>query len=90
MKYIAVKRLVYTNGAGVEHIGGYEYDGNLTNDNILGSVYELGKTQWIGNQLWLMRNNIPTYHIHVEIFYQYQKSWYDLLYDAIRRTLKWN
>jgi len=88
MKKVIVKRLVYTNGAGEDHIGGYEYDGNLTNDNILGSVYELGKTRWIGNQLWLIRNNIPAYRIHVETFYQYQKSWYDLLYDAIRRALK--
>ena len=86
MKKIIVKRLMYTSGrTGEEHIGAIEYDGNLSDNNILCSVHEVGKTAWIGNALWLLRNGVPTYRITVLPFTQYQKSWYDLLLDAIRR-----
>lgn len=85
MKKITVKRLVYHDGQGNFILGGYEYDGALTDANILGAVHEVGKTRWIGNELWLMRHGCPLYRITVESFTQYQKTWFGLLMDAVRR-----
>ena len=94
MKRIKVKRLLYHSpNSGEVFYGGEEYDGNLTDDNILGSIHEVGKTVWTcpsaygvnGKELWTSRDNALVYRITVETFYQYQKSWYDWLLDAIRR-----
>ena len=85
MKKVIVKRLAYTMGYGDVKYGSVEYDGSLSDENILGAVHEVGKTQWIGSSLWLMRGNVPLYMITVETFPQYTKSWYDYLLDAIRR-----
>ena len=85
MKKVIVKRLAYTIGYGDVKYGSVEYDGSLSDENILGAVHEVGKTQWIGSSLWLMRGNVPLYKITVETFPQYTKSWYDYLLDAIRR-----
>ena len=85
MKKVIVKRLAYTMGYGDVKYGSVEYDGSLSDENILGAVHEVGKTQWIGSSLWLMRGNVPLYKITVETFPQYTKSWYDYLFDAIRR-----
>ena len=85
MKKVLVKRLVYIDGASPDRIGSHDYDGALSDHNILCSVHELGKTQWIGSSLWLMKNGKPIYRITVQPFVQYQKSWYDLLLDAVRR-----
>ena len=107
MKKIKVKRLAYYNSITKDILwGAEEYDGNLTDENILNMIHEVGKTEWhptnwIGpgdkweNELWLLKpdpNNpnikYPTYRIHVETFYRYQKSWYDLLLDNIKRILR--
>lgn len=85
MRKVIVKRLAYSTGYGDIKYGAVEYDGSLSDENILGAVHEVGKTQWIGSNLWLMRGNIPLYKITVETFPQYTKSWYDYLLDAIRR-----
>lgn len=85
MKKIQVKRLIYTDGASPDRIGEHDYDGALSDYNILCSVHEVGKTQWIGPSLWLMKNGRPIYRITVGTFTQYQKSWYNLLFDAVRR-----
>ena len=86
MKKIQIKRLIYTSDwTGEEFIGAIEYDRRLSDYNILGSIHEVGKTQWIGSNLWLMKDNIPCYKITVASFTQYIKSWYDWLLDAIRR-----
>lgn len=86
MKKIQIKRLIYTSAwTGEEFVGAIEYDGRLSDYNILGSIHEIGKTQWIGSNLWLMKDNIPRYKITVASFTQYTKSWYDWLLDAIRR-----
>lgn len=85
MKKIMVKRLIYTNGNGISHIGGHEYDGRLTDDNILCAIHEVGKTTWIGPSLWTIRMGIPEYQITVGKFYQYQKRWFEILIDAVRR-----
>ena len=86
MKQIKVKRLVYTNGNGETLIGGHEYDSALDDYNILGALFEVGNTAWIGNSLWTLRAGVPTYRITVETFYQYQKRWYELMLDAVRRV----
>lgn len=85
MKKIIVKRLVYSDGQGNTIIGAEEYNSALDDFNILGAVHELGKTKWIGNSLWALHAGIPAYRITVETFYQYQKRWYELVLDAVRR-----
>ena len=69
VKRIVMKRLVYIGQNGETHIGGDEYDGNLSDANILNSVHEIGKTTWINGILWLLKNNNPTYMITVNKFY---------------------
>ena len=85
MRKTIVKRLAYSMGYGDVKYGSVEYDGSLSDENILGAVHEVGKTQWIGSSLWLMHGNVPLYKITVETFPQYTKSWYDYLLDVIRR-----
>ena len=91
MKRIKVKRLAYYNLITNDILwGAEEYDGNLTDENILGAIHEIGKTEWCTNCLGLYKlNNIGeiTHRIIVETFYQYQKSWYNLLWDWIRRIV---
>jgi hypothetical protein len=85
MKKIKIKRLIYTDISGQQCFGGIEYDGRMDDFNILGAVHEVGKTQWINNNLWLLRQGVPAYRISVGTFTQYQKRWYELLFDALRR-----
>ena len=86
MKKVIVKRLVYHSlVTGETFLGAEEYDGRLTDENILGALHEEGKTAWVNNHLWLIRGDNLLYRITVEEFPQYTKSWYDLLLDAIRR-----
>jgi hypothetical protein len=91
MKRIKVKRLVYYHlGTNEVHYGGFEYDGNLTDENILGAVFTLGKHEWCPNgygMYQLNANGELKYRITVEMFYRYQKSWYNLLWDWIRRVV---
>lgn len=88
MRKIKIKRLVFTDGLGESIIGAEEFDGTLDNYNILNAVHEVGKTAWYGSSLWYLKDNAPKYRITVETFYQYQKSWYNLAYDSIRRILR--
>lgn len=85
MKKILIKRLMYTDGQGNQYYGGIEYDGRMDDHNILGVVYEVGKTKWIGNSLWLLRQGVPAYRISVCTSVRYEKRWYELLLDAVRR-----
>lgn len=94
MKKIKIKRLVY-NHLGTDEVcyGGQEYDGNLTADNILGSIFELGKHEWTPSfdhhAMYQMNDKGElAYRIEVGTFYQYQKSWYNNLFDAIKRILR--
>lgn len=86
MKRIIVKRLIYKN-SNEEIIYYHDYDGELTDENILGAIHELGKTVWIGKSLWMLQNGRPHYEISVGTFYQYQKSWYNLFWDWVRRII---
>ena len=85
MKKIVVKRLIFTDGMGTECIGSVEFDGRLTDDNILSAFHEVGRTAWIGESLWTLHAGVPRYRVSVGIFYQYQKRWYELVLDAVRR-----
>ena len=89
MRKIKVKRLVYNHlGTGEIHYGGYEFDGNLTDDNILGAIFTLGKHQWCPDGYGMYQLNQKgelVYRIGVETFYQYQKTRFDLLIDTIKR-----
>jgi hypothetical protein len=82
MKKVIVKRLVYYSPFDGKVIyGGIEYDGKLDDYNILGSIHEVGKTQWIDGQLWLVRNAELVYRITVEKFVQFHKRWYEAFWD---------
>ena len=91
MKKIIVKRLLYRNiNTNEVYYGGEEYDGHLTANNILGSVYVIGKYVWYNNHslYQLDEHGTPIYQIYVEQFEQYQKSWYNLMMDEIKRILR--
>ena len=86
MKKVKIKRITYyAPCTGETYYGATEYDARLTDDNILGAFHEVGKTQWMGETLWLLQNGVPTYRLNVECFYQCTKSWLDLLIDAVSR-----
>lgn len=92
MKRVIVKRLLYRNVKTNEMLyGGQEYDGCLTNENILGSIYELGKHEWCSHCLSLYQrdaNGEIQYQIYVNQFEYAEKSWYNLLSDTIKRILR--
>lgn len=86
MRKTMVKRLVYYSPTdGSYCYGGTEYDAHLTDENILGGIHEVGKTEWINGNLWLMRDGEYIYRLSVETFPQYTKTRLDLFLDAIRR-----
>lgn len=80
-----IKRLVFYKWDGTCHIGGYEYDGRLTRDNILGAFHTVGRTVWIGSSLWTIRNGVPQYRVEVETFWHDNGPWYKWLLEALRR-----
>lgn len=92
MRKIKVKRLVYHHLATNEiYYGGFEYDSNLTDENILGALFTIGKHEWYPGMESIYQLNVNgelEYRITVETFYQYQKSWYNLLADNIKRILR--
>jgi hypothetical protein len=86
MKKRKIKRIIYTSPAsGETFFGATEYDGNLTDHNILGAFHEVGKTAWVGNTLWVVRDNELIYRLSIEESTQYTKTWWDYLIEAIRR-----
>lgn len=85
MKKITIKRLMYHSpNSGQIFIGERTYDGSLTDENILCSVHEIGKTKWVDGQLWLIKGDVLLYRITVEPFVQYQRTWR----DTVREWLK--
>lgn len=92
MKKIIIKRLLYKSMlTGEIHLGATEYDGHLTNENILGAIYEVGKHEWCPHCLSLYQRNQYgdfVYQIYVEQFEYAEKSWYNLLTDNIKRILR--
>ena len=92
MKRVITKRLLYKNMLTGEILfGATEYDGHLTNENILGTIYEVGKHEWCPYDLSLYQKNQDgdlVYQIYVEQFEYAEKSWYNLLADNIKRILR--
>lgn len=91
MKRVTTKRLLYKSMlTGEIHLGATEYDGHLTNENILGAIYEVGKHEWCPYDLSLYQKNQNgdlVYQIYVEQFEYAEKSWYNLLWDWVRRVI---
>ena len=92
MKRVVTKRLLYKSMlTGEIYLGATEYDGHLTNENILGAIYEVGKYEWCPYCLSLYQKNQNgdlVYQIYVEQFEYAVKSWYNLLADSIKRILR--
>ena len=98
MKRIAIKRVIYSEDYGSLWreilpssiiIGGEEYDGKMSDFNILGAMIEVGKWKWAssyGN--CIVRVDGVQMYAKVHTFYQYQKSWYNLFSDSIKRILR--
>lgn len=91
MKRVVVKRLMYRDMR-TNHIfyGGEEYDGHLTNENILGAIYTLGKHEWCPGYhglYQLNQNGEIVYKIMVQAFEYAEKSWYNLFWDWVRRVV---
>lgn len=91
MKKIITKRLLYKSMlTGEIHLGATEYDGHLTNENILGAIYEVGKHEWCPYDLSLYQKNQNgklVYQICVGQFEYAVKSWYNLFWDWVRRIV---
>ena len=93
MRKIKVKRLAYYHlGTGATTYGGETYDGDLTDANILGSIFTRGKHQWVLNGEYdamyqYADENTVQYRIYVVPFYQYEKTAFDLMKDTIKRIL---
>lgn len=83
MKKVLVKRLLYINAYGDQLIGAQEYSGWISNQYIYDSIHEIGKTEWIGENLWIMKNGYPIYRIEIGNFYIEKPSFIDRL---IRRN----
>lgn len=97
MRKIAIKRIIYSEDYGsLWHemlpssiiIGSEEYDGRMSDFNILGAMIEIGKWDWASSYGdCVMRVDGVRMYAKVHTFYQYQKSWYNLLWDWIRRIV---
>ena len=96
MKKIIVKRIIYAPNYSALwreqlsddiSIGGEEYDGKLTDYNILGAMVEVGKWSWASSYGDCLVRADGLQYAKVHTFYQYQKSWYNLLWDWVRRIV---
>lgn len=96
MKKIAIKRLIYSSNyhtlweeqlSSAVAIGGEEYDSNLSDYNILGTIREIGKWDWASSYGDCLVRSDGKMYVKVHTFYQYQKSWYNLFWDWIRRII---
>ena len=96
MKKITVKRLVYSSSyhalwgeqlSSAVAIGGEEYDSNLSDDNILDTIREVGKWDWTSSYGDCLVRSDGKMFVRVRTFYRYQKSWYNLLWDWIKRIV---
>lgn len=92
MRRIKVKRLIYSPNYGFHgeiFYGNEEFNNTLQDHSILSCYREIGSWDWAntyGNVLVRYKDGQPLY-MKVHTFYQYQKSWYDLLWDKIKRIL---
>lgn len=96
MRKIKIKRIIYAPNysslwreqIGADTcIGAEEYDWKLTDNNILGAMVEIGKWKWASSYGDCLVREDGLQYAKVHTFYQYQKSWYNLLSDSIKRIL---
>ena len=91
MKRIIVKRLLYRDLENNHmYYGGEEYDGDIASYNILCMIYEEGKHEWGPSYKSLYQKNANgewQYQVYVNQFEYAEKSWYNLLWDWIRRII---
>ena len=91
MKRVYVKRLLYRDLENNRtYYGGEEYDGNTETYNILCTIYEDGKHEWGPSYKSLYQRNANgewQYQIYVNRFEYAEKSWYNLVWDWVRRIV---
>ena len=91
MKRVYVKRLFYRDLENNHtYYGGEEYDGNTETYNILCTIYEDGKHEWGPSYKSLYQKNANgewQYQIYVNRFEYVEKSWYNLIWDWVRRII---
>ena len=88
MKKIQIKRVFLVDEAHNYMVLPQDYIGTLTDAAILDSLYQLGRDVWIGNELYhIVHQDGQIRHLRYEVTLvtQYEKSWYNLLLDAVRR-----
>ena len=67
-----------------------DFIGTLPDQAILDALFEIGKDVWIGNSMYhLVRQNGQIHHLRYEVHTvtQYEKSWYNIIFDAFRRNV---
>ena len=94
MKKIMKKRVIfYCPWTEELVIGAEEFDGTLSDDNILGAFYETGKTAWCPthqdyDELWYLKEyknlRVPYYKIEIEKFYVEVPTFWDKIKEALR------
>jgi hypothetical protein len=88
MKKIQLKRVCLVSPEGERMDFAQDFFPTLPDIAILGLFHELGKTVWIGDNLYkIQQEQGIVRHYRYEVYHvtQYTKSWYDLLLDAVRR-----
>lgn len=97
MKKIKVKRLIYSSNyhtlwekqlSSAVAIGGEEYDSNLSDYNILGTIREIGKWDWTSSYGNCLVRSDKKMYVRVHTFYRYKKTWWDNFCDNIKRILR--
>lgn len=96
MKKIMKKRVIfYCPWTEELVIGAEEFDGALSDDNILGAFYETGKAIWRPtihpdyDELWYLKETkmglrLPYYKVEIDNFYIEVPTFWDKIKDALR------
>ncbi len=94
MKKIMKKRVIfYCPWTGEKIIGAEEFDGTLSDDNILDAFHETGKTMWCPthpdyDELWYLKPcgkvRLPYYKVLIDDFYIEVPTFWDRIKNALR------
>lgn len=96
MKKIMKKRIIlYCPWTKEEIIGAEEFDGTLSDDNILEAFHEVGKTVWMWEndpfyqtELWYLKEQygikMPYYKVGIDDFYIEVPTWWDRMKKSLR------
>lgn len=96
MKKIRKKRIIlYCPWTEEVIIGAEEFDGALSDDNILGAFHEVGKSVWMWEndpyyetELWYLKEQhglrLPYYKVEVEEFCAHVPTFWDKVRNALR------